>query len=72
MRKQYLNCIVLAIYNFAVNAKYNVNFLSFNVADEHLKVQKAKEFEKYSFLFGQDITFFFIIYSLTKDNVSLV
>lgn len=42
------------------------------MADEHLKVQKAKEFEKYAFLFGQDITFFFIIYSLTNDNVSLV
>lgn len=41
------------------------------MADEHLKVQKAKEFEKYAFLFGQDITFF-IIYSLTNDNVSLV
>lgn len=39
----------MTIYNFAVNAKYNLNSLSFNEADEYLKVQKAKEFEKCSF-----------------------
>lgn len=39
----------MTTYNFAVNAKHNLNSLSFNEADEYLKVQKAKELEKYSF-----------------------